>query len=332
MLIRTQYPGRRRHPGCAHHRQLRWRASRASGDARAPHRGGARLGRAVVRDDIRAASARVFRAGPGADAAHLAARKARTAGAMPASSACRSAASISISRKTTPEDFIARILQRGLAARWILVGDDFRFGARRAGDFVMLKQAEQRMRFRSAGDGQRDGGRRARFEHRGARGARRGRHDARAAPAGPSLQHQRPRGERRPPRSQAGVSDRQRADEAQPPAAVGHLRGRGAWGRGARRCRASPASACVRRSRAMRVPVSKCICSISNARFTARICKVDFLHKFRDEEKYADVETLKRADRGRRRRTRATIFSSEGAQRASVNVTAMTRARLLNHG
>src|SRR5882672_1935989 len=29
--------------------------------------------------------------------------------------------------KTTPEDFIARILQRGLAARWILVGDDFRF-------------------------------------------------------------------------------------------------------------------------------------------------------------------------------------------------------------
>ena len=36
------------------------------------------------------------------------------------------------------EDFIARILQQGLAARWILVGDDFRFGARRAGDFAML--------------------------------------------------------------------------------------------------------------------------------------------------------------------------------------------------
>jgi riboflavin kinase/FMN adenylyltransferase len=44
--------------------------------------------------------------------------------------------------KTTPEDFIERLLQRGLAARWIQVGDDFRFGARRAGDFVMLKAAE----------------------------------------------------------------------------------------------------------------------------------------------------------------------------------------------
>jgi riboflavin kinase/FMN adenylyltransferase len=37
------------------------------------------------------------------------------------------------------EDFIVRILQHGLAARWILVGDDFRFGARRAGDYDMLK-------------------------------------------------------------------------------------------------------------------------------------------------------------------------------------------------
>ena len=50
--------------------------------------------------------------------------------------------------KTTPEDFITRILRRGLAARWILVGDDFRFGARRAGDLSMLKQAEAECRFR----------------------------------------------------------------------------------------------------------------------------------------------------------------------------------------
>ena len=49
--------------------------------------------------------------------------------------------------KTPPEDFITRILQRGLAARWILVGDDFRFGARRAGDFVMLKRAQVRCGF-----------------------------------------------------------------------------------------------------------------------------------------------------------------------------------------
>lgn len=49
--------------------------------------------------------------------------------------------------KTTPEDFIDRILQRGLAARWILVGDDFRFGARRGGDLAMLKRAAGRCGF-----------------------------------------------------------------------------------------------------------------------------------------------------------------------------------------
>jgi len=49
--------------------------------------------------------------------------------------------------KTTPEDFIERLLQRGLGARWIQVGDDFRFGARRAGDFAMLKTAEARCGF-----------------------------------------------------------------------------------------------------------------------------------------------------------------------------------------
>ncbi|MBA4144011.1 MAG: bifunctional riboflavin kinase/FAD synthetase [Nitrosospira sp.] len=41
--------------------------------------------------------------------------------------------------RISAEDFIVRILQRGLAVRWILVGDDFRFGARRAGDFGMLE-------------------------------------------------------------------------------------------------------------------------------------------------------------------------------------------------
>jgi riboflavin kinase/FMN adenylyltransferase len=49
--------------------------------------------------------------------------------------------------KTAPEDFIDRILHRGLAARWILVGDDFRFGARRAGDFALLKRSASRCGF-----------------------------------------------------------------------------------------------------------------------------------------------------------------------------------------
>ncbi len=37
------------------------------------------------------------------------------------------------------QDFIERVLVRGLGVKWLQVGDDFRFGSRRAGDFVMLK-------------------------------------------------------------------------------------------------------------------------------------------------------------------------------------------------
>ena len=47
----------------------------------------------------------------------------------------------------TPQDFIERILVKSLAVRWLLVGDDFRFGARRAGDIVMLKQTAERLGF-----------------------------------------------------------------------------------------------------------------------------------------------------------------------------------------
>jgi riboflavin kinase/FMN adenylyltransferase len=39
----------------------------------------------------------------------------------------------------TAHEFVTRILRDGLAARWLLVGDDFRFGARRSGDFALLK-------------------------------------------------------------------------------------------------------------------------------------------------------------------------------------------------
>ena len=49
--------------------------------------------------------------------------------------------------RISAEDFIVRILQQGLAARWVLVGDDFRFGARRAGDFSMLSAFSLRCGF-----------------------------------------------------------------------------------------------------------------------------------------------------------------------------------------
>jgi riboflavin kinase / FMN adenylyltransferase len=39
----------------------------------------------------------------------------------------------------TADDFITHVLRDGLAVKWLLVGDDFRFGARRAGDLAYLK-------------------------------------------------------------------------------------------------------------------------------------------------------------------------------------------------
>jgi riboflavin kinase / FMN adenylyltransferase len=44
-------------------------------------------------------------------------------------------------------DFIERVLVRGLAARYVLVGDDFRFGARRVGDYALLDAAGTRHGF-----------------------------------------------------------------------------------------------------------------------------------------------------------------------------------------
>lgn len=41
--------------------------------------------------------------------------------------------------RINPEQFITRTLNQELSVRWLLVGDDFRFGARRAGDFAMLQ-------------------------------------------------------------------------------------------------------------------------------------------------------------------------------------------------
>jgi riboflavin kinase / FMN adenylyltransferase len=40
-----------------------------------------------------------------------------------------------------PMDFIEQVLVRGLGARYVLVGDDFRFGAKRAGDYALLDAA-----------------------------------------------------------------------------------------------------------------------------------------------------------------------------------------------
>lgn len=50
----------------------------------------------------------------------------------------------------SPEAFAGEVLSRGLGARYVLVGDDFRYGAKRAGDYAMLDEAGDRLGFEVA--------------------------------------------------------------------------------------------------------------------------------------------------------------------------------------
>ncbi|WJF89614.1 bifunctional riboflavin kinase/FAD synthetase [Paraburkholderia bonniea] len=47
----------------------------------------------------------------------------------------------------SPDTFVERIIVNGLHARWVMIGDDFRYGAKRAGDFASLKAAGQQHGF-----------------------------------------------------------------------------------------------------------------------------------------------------------------------------------------
>ncbi len=49
--------------------------------------------------------------------------------------------------QVSAEAFITQVLHGALGARWLLVGDDFRFGARRAGDFAMLARLGRELGF-----------------------------------------------------------------------------------------------------------------------------------------------------------------------------------------
>ncbi len=47
----------------------------------------------------------------------------------------------------SPREFIEKVLVQGLHVKWLMVGDDFRFGAKRAGDFALLQQAGREFGF-----------------------------------------------------------------------------------------------------------------------------------------------------------------------------------------
>ena len=87
---------------------------------------------------------------------------------------------------------------RGLGVRWLLVGRDFRYGARRAGDFAHAGGGGAAPRLRARGDGGRRSSKGERVSSSAVRAAlAAGDLRGRRAAARPRLHHQRARGARR---------------------------------------------------------------------------------------------------------------------------------------
>ena len=49
--------------------------------------------------------------------------------------------------RLTPEEFATRFLRDGLGAKWVIVGENFRFGCKQAGDTKTLKELGSRLGF-----------------------------------------------------------------------------------------------------------------------------------------------------------------------------------------
>jgi riboflavin kinase/FMN adenylyltransferase len=47
----------------------------------------------------------------------------------------------------SPQEFVEKVLVQGLHVKWLIVGDDFRYGAKRAGDLAMLEEAGKQYGF-----------------------------------------------------------------------------------------------------------------------------------------------------------------------------------------
>ena len=195
------------------------------------------------------------------------------------------------------EDFIERVLVGGLGVRWLQVGDDFRFGSRRAGDFVMLKNEALRLGYEvqalpsvmvegirvsstavrdalSAGDLDRAArylGRPYSISGRVVRGDQLGR-TLGFPTANVQMKHNRP--------PLAGIY----AVEV-----LGALGNDGGIVRGAASLGVRPTVKAQGAAAVLEVYLFD-----FNKEIYGRHLRVNFLHKLRDEAKYADLETLKR--------------------------------------
>ena len=195
--------------------------------------------------------------------------------------------------QVTAQDFIARILARGLGVRWLQVGDDFRFGARRAGDLAMLRAQSSALGYEVEGmatvelDGER-------VSSTAVRDALAGGEIERAAhllgrPF--SISGRVVRGDRLG-RQLGFPTANVRITQPQPPLtgifAVELIRSGGARLQGVASLGVRPT---VKAQGA--APVLEVYVFDFNEEIYGERVRIEFLHKFRDEAKYVDLETLK---------------------------------------
>jgi riboflavin kinase / FMN adenylyltransferase len=195
--------------------------------------------------------------------------------------------------QTTAEEFIERIIARGLGARWVLVGDDFRFGARRAGNLVMLTHAAPRLGFEVSAltsfllQGERVSSTALREALAGGDLERARRLLGRAysisgrVVAGDGLGH----------KLGFPTANVQMKHNRPPLTGIFAVKLHGAAPAGLRGVASLGVRPTVRQQGA---PVLEVHALDFNGDLYRRHVRVEFLHKFRDEEKYADLATLTR--------------------------------------
>ena len=192
----------------------------------------------------------------------------------------------------SPQDFIEQVLLAGLGMRWLLIGDDFRFGARRAGDFALLREASAKHGFglEAMPTVAQEGVRVSSSAVRAALAA--GRLAEAEALLGRPLQHQRPGGAWRQARPQIGypTANVQLRHNRPPLSGIFAVRTLDAQGH--------------RRDGAASLGLRPTVDTSGLAKLEVHLfdfagdlygqhLRIDFLHKIRDEEKFADLDALK---------------------------------------
>ncbi len=193
----------------------------------------------------------------------------------------------------TAEDFIERIVARGLGARWLLAGDDFRFGARRAGDLVMLKRNAPRLGLEVSAmasvmqDGQRVSSTAVRKALAAGELARAERLLGRAY----SISGRVVRGDGLGRKLGFPTANVQMKHNRPPLSGIFAARLHGAAAGPLRGVASLGVRPTVRQQGA---PVLEVHALDFDGELYRRHVRVEFLHRFRDEEKYADLATLTR--------------------------------------